>query len=438
MADVALWMPWYPARYEAATKELDEVEDAIYRRALDYLWQHPEGLPRDPDRLAGCLRLRPSSLDQMRAVFANPAFFFERDGRYFNETIEEERNKAVRNREAAQRNGRKGGSPLLGVKYDIPGFVYLLRRSDGLVKIGASMNPNKRLYKVRLQIGDSLAKMAAAVEVDNMAAAETALKEAAAPYHAHGEWYTLAEDQIEALRGLIPLKGIPNPSVKEPTKGTPKGKSGGNAPEGGKLPVGKLPSAKTEEKSKSAEIPLKGIPNPPHKHITITNTKEERTLPAPGGAAPVSSANLGKPVGQVMREVWGFNPETRAEWKRFEAVFRDLVLKSKGDPEAVRTTVRRYRRAWPDIECTPEAALKHWDRMNPPPKPAPKETEAEARDRQAREAEDARWASLSPEEREAEMQEIRAGYLAALKKAGVRVPKSSRDDTFAPQPRRRS
>jgi hypothetical protein len=122
-----------------------------------------------------------------------------------------------------------------------------------------------------------------------------------------------------------------------------------------------------------------------------------------------ASANAKKPVWEMICEIWGFEPKTRTEFKRIEALFRDFTAKSGGNLQAIRDTVRRYGKVLPrGAVCTPEAVLKHWD-MCQEPKKAPQSLPKTEVDRISQdEQEEAAWNALPQEERDRRWAEITA------------------------------
>jgi hypothetical protein len=95
--------------------------------------------------------------------------------------------------------GKEGGNPKLIGEYNAPGFVYAMRRaSDGAVKIGISVDPNKRLYKIKQQFkGDNISILATHY-VENMGARESQLH-AMFAHRKTGEWFGLNDDELKNL-----------------------------------------------------------------------------------------------------------------------------------------------------------------------------------------------------------------------------------------------
>jgi hypothetical protein len=112
-------------------------------------------------------------------------------------------------------DGKRGGNPALVENYNAPGYVYAIQRqSDLKIKIGISINPTKRLYKLRYASkGDTLTLLAAKY-VENMGAYEAELHRKYAEF-ASGEWFSLPLLQQGELVSTL------NGQIKERPKGTP-------------------------------------------------------------------------------------------------------------------------------------------------------------------------------------------------------------------------
>jgi len=57
---------------------------------------------------------------------------------------------------------------------------------------------------------------------------------------------------------------------------------------------------------------------------------------------------------------WNLTAATKRDATRIGAEVRDLKLKG-ATPDELATRIERYKAHWPDIDCTPEAMVKHWD-----------------------------------------------------------------------------
>lgn len=126
-----IWMPWYPSDYLKRTLELNLEEDAVYRRALDYLWQNPLGLPWVTARLCRCLRIDESEL--YRCLWVLEKFLEKHGDVYRSSRIDKEQEKASKRREIAIENGKKGGRPQSNNR--------LVRKPSGLAKHNPEHNP---------------------------------------------------------------------------------------------------------------------------------------------------------------------------------------------------------------------------------------------------------------------------------------------------------
>lgn len=124
------------------------------------------------------------------------AFSRDEDGAiYCRRMVRDEANRLERSE-----CGKNGGNPALVKNYNKPGFVYVMQRSsDGAVKIGASTDPAKRIYKIRQDLPGVEIRLLDRAFVDDMGAEESRLHEMY-PDQKHGEWFTL--NQAEILRLL--------------------------------------------------------------------------------------------------------------------------------------------------------------------------------------------------------------------------------------------
>ena len=129
-------------------------------------------------------------------------------------------------RRARAEGGKLGGNPALGVRYNRPGFLYLVkRRSNGWVKIGISVSPNKRIYKLRKQLPNDQVDLIAQGAVDDMGAAERSAHLHFESLRAEGEWFDPDSQSLLRMQNMIQqsvfplkatLKDSPNPRVQSP------------------------------------------------------------------------------------------------------------------------------------------------------------------------------------------------------------------------------
>lgn len=79
------------------------------------------------------------------------------------------------------------------------GYVYFIRASNGLVKIGCAVNPRKRFVSCRTDSPLPL-EMLFVVRSANASSLEGRLHEAFSARHSHGEWFALTEADLERLQ----------------------------------------------------------------------------------------------------------------------------------------------------------------------------------------------------------------------------------------------
>ncbi len=133
-------------------------------------------------------------------------------------------------RDKRREAGHKGGSPKLGVNYNKPGFVYLFRKNNGLIKIGISSNPDKRLYKIRKQTGENV-EILCKIWVENMGVKEREYHEKYKDYQKEGEWFDIP---FNILINDFPLKGYVKGNDKGEQEGDTKGESEAESENAGK------------------------------------------------------------------------------------------------------------------------------------------------------------------------------------------------------------
>jgi len=71
------------------------------------------------------------------------------------------------------------------------------------------------------------------------------------------------------------------------------------------------------------------------------------------------------PLWDAVVHHFGLRPVTKSEKSRVGRVVRELRAKG-AEPDDVGRRIERYRAAWPNITCTLEALLKHWDAFAEP------------------------------------------------------------------------
>jgi len=106
-----------------------------------------------------------------------------------------------------RKHGAKGGNPKLKGDYALSGYVYLIGpRSDGAIKIGASVNPFNRIKKIRAQYAGQDLRVLRQWPVENMGSSERTLHEKFAQ-KSDGEWFSLSHQDIEAIEEYLDPKG---------------------------------------------------------------------------------------------------------------------------------------------------------------------------------------------------------------------------------------
>lgn len=109
MAKTDIWMPWFITDYMRDTGELTLEEDCFYRRALDQCWIRRGGIPVEPARLLGLLRVSAPQFKRCKWILER--FFYRCEDGYRNSRLDVELVKAAARKEIAAENGRRGGRP---------------------------------------------------------------------------------------------------------------------------------------------------------------------------------------------------------------------------------------------------------------------------------------------------------------------------------------
>ena len=96
---------------------------------------------------------------------------------------------------------------------------------------------------------------------------------------------------------------------------------------------------------------------------TTTTLKQSGVPDCPPKLAKAQKPRKANPVWDAVCSVFGLKPQTSSEQTRVGRIVRDLKIKAV-TPDELQERVKRYKAAWPEIDCTPEAVLKHWDRFS--------------------------------------------------------------------------
>lgn len=82
------------------------------------------------------------------------------------------------------------------------GYVYLMAGSNGLHKIGASINPQKRLKAIRRRYSPLSISILHTIKADDQFAAERRLHKRFEHCNSHGEWFELTNWEIARIKTL--------------------------------------------------------------------------------------------------------------------------------------------------------------------------------------------------------------------------------------------
>lgn len=90
----------------------------------------------------------------------------------------------------------------------------------------------------------------------------------------------------------------------------------------------------------------------PKERTKTINQEQTKTIPA----APVRKRNE---VWDTLSDVFDFQPVTKTEKSRFGKAVRDLTEHGATEHE-IRKRYNNYKANWPNVTCTLEAFVKHW------------------------------------------------------------------------------
>ena len=102
--------------------------------------------------------------------------------------------------------------------------------------------------------------------------------------------------------------------------------------------------------------------------LCLANQKgnpRETSSPSPSQVNTIAPKKVREPniLWDAVCSLWGFKPVTKSELSRIGKLSRDFKLK-EATPELILLKGKAYKAKWPDVECSPEALLKHWDRLD--------------------------------------------------------------------------
>lgn len=133
--------------------------------------------------------------------------------------------------------GGKGGNPDLVANYNAPGFVYVMRRSgDQAVKIGISVDPAKRLYKVRQQLTGQQVDLLSKHLVEDMGTCEAECHKLFSHARLDGEWFKLTSEGLDRLCNHLKAKLKANPTPSSSSSSSASAYSVANATDGAGAP----------------------------------------------------------------------------------------------------------------------------------------------------------------------------------------------------------
>lgn len=85
------------------------------------------------------------------------------------------------------------------------GYVYLIKSADGLWKIGETKDPEKRIKSLQVSSRHSLS-YECLIETDDVHSLERQLHTKFAETHSHGEWFYLAENDVQYIKSLAEVE----------------------------------------------------------------------------------------------------------------------------------------------------------------------------------------------------------------------------------------
>ncbi len=192
MAKALPYFKWYPADAETDERyaSMTDQELGFYHHCLNRSWIN-DGLPVEMDELARMMHVKGGYLAKVWPRVS--CCFIIVGDRYRNKRQEEER-------EAANSKQLKcGQSAAQQEKLKIPGSVYLIRRSDGAVKIGSSNNVARRLAQLRYRYKDVSMELVAEFQVQSMGDFELELQERFRVKRLEGEWFAITLEEIKTI-----------------------------------------------------------------------------------------------------------------------------------------------------------------------------------------------------------------------------------------------
>lgn len=92
-------------------------------------------------------------------------------------------------------------APRVAERKPNPGYVYLVKNQDGNYKIGRSLNPNKRIESMGVKLPFPI-EAVCIIPSEQMSRLEQELHARFDDKRLNGEWFALADEDVEYIRGL--------------------------------------------------------------------------------------------------------------------------------------------------------------------------------------------------------------------------------------------
>jgi hypothetical protein len=214
---------FYPGdwRKDPAVQSLDYSDRGIWLEMLCLMHESEQrgflllnGKPMSTEVLARVLGIDPlRAKSTVETLLLHGVASRDERGVIFNRRMARDEEK----RDFCTEQGKRGGNPKLVANYNAPGFVYAMRRpSDGKIKIGISLDPTKRLYKVRYATQETI-ELLATKPVQDMGREEAILHSRFSHVKKDGEWFALSESETVALVSTLKgeAKANPTPSARK-------------------------------------------------------------------------------------------------------------------------------------------------------------------------------------------------------------------------------
>lgn len=119
------------------------------------------------------------------------------------------------------------------------------------------------------------------------------------------------------------------------------------------------PKVRTQAKSRSAPIPKRSAPI----YTPVAPRKSERNKEViEKRIKNLPESRKRDPVWDTLCDLFNFKPKTKSEKSRLGRAVRDLKVHGATEHE-IRKRYANYRASWPDVDCTIESLVKHWQKF---------------------------------------------------------------------------